>query len=96
MQLRLSPQAADDLENLYLDGVARFGRNQTDKYIAGLRRVFDLIAANPQMARRRMEIMPPVRAHPHGSHIVIYEEADGLVVVLRIRHASENWAQDSD
>lgn len=96
MQLRLSPQAANDLEHLYLDGVAHFGRRQTDTYVGGLRRVFELIAANPQMAGLRVEITPPVRAHPHGSHIVIYEITAEQVLILRIRHARENWSDESD
>lgn len=95
MPLKLSPQATEDLELLYLDGVERFGRRRTESYIAALRRVFELITANPQMARLRTEITPPVRVHPHGSHLVIYEEYEGGALILRIRHARENWSNDS-
>ncbi|WP_417496630.1 type II toxin-antitoxin system RelE/ParE family toxin [Maricaulis sp.] len=46
-------------------------------------------------ARERVEIAPPVRCHPHGSHLIIYViDADDDVLVLRIRHAHENWAGD--
>jgi toxin ParE1/3/4 len=48
------------------------------------------------MARERREIMPPVRIHASGSHIIVYvAEADG-VPVLRVCHGREDWAPEQD
>jgi len=94
MPYRLSPQATDDLEALYLEGLASFGQRQADKYIASLRHVLDLIAANPHMARIRTEFDGQTRIHPHGSHMIVYEVDDRAVMILRIRHGRENWTDD--
>ena len=60
--------------------------------IAALIAGFERLAANPRLARLRMEIDPPVRIHPCGAHIVIYREADAArIEVLRIRHGREDW-----
>jgi toxin ParE1/3/4 len=57
--------------------------------------VFDLIAANPRMARERQEIAPPVRIHPFKAYLVIYRiEETGTVLIVRIRHGHENWSTD--
>jgi toxin ParE1/3/4 len=90
---RLSPQAEGDLERLYREGFDRFGEKQADYYALDLIKVFELLGENPRMARLRYEIDPPVRIHPHGSHMIVYEEVDDQVVILRIRHARENWAE---
>jgi len=91
MPLKLSPAAEGDLEQIYLEGFHNFGERQANTYIARLVRVFELIGENPRMARLRYEVEPPVRVHPHGSHLIIYEEVGDAVVILRIRHARENW-----
>ncbi len=56
----------------------------------------DLIAASPRTARERHEISPPVRIHPFKAHLVVYRvNDDGRVFVIRIRHAHEDWTEDS-
>lgn len=93
MPHRLSPKAEEDLERIYLEGYYNFGERQANDYIRDLVRIFELIGANPRMARLRYEVVPPARVHPHRSHLIIYEEIDDLVVILRIRHARENWTE---
>jgi toxin ParE1/3/4 len=91
MGYRLSRRAEADLEALYREGFDLFGEARADAYVQSLAQVFELLGANSKMARLRYEIKPPVRAHPHRSHIIVYEEVGDLVVILRIRHARENW-----
>jgi len=34
----------------------------------------------------------PVRCHPHGAHMIIYSDhLEDVVVILRVRHAREDW-----
>lgn len=92
MRYRLTRAAEGDLVGIYREGGARFGVAQAEAYFAALVASFERIAANPHMARLRMEIDPPVRIHPCGSHIVVYREADaGRIEILRIRHGREDW-----
>ncbi|WP_339740514.1 type II toxin-antitoxin system RelE/ParE family toxin [uncultured Maricaulis sp.] len=92
MRYRLTRAAEADLVGIYREGAVRFGVAQAEAYFVALIASFERIAANPRLARLRMEIDPPVRIHPCGSHIVIYREAalDGIEI-LRIRHGREDW-----
>lgn len=72
-----------------------FGPSQAKSYHAELFNTLDLIAKNPQMARTREEIFPPVRVHPFKAHMIIYQiEEDGTVFLIRVRHAFEDWVSD--
>nr|WP_281285495.1 type II toxin-antitoxin system RelE/ParE family toxin [Rhizobium glycinendophyticum] len=57
-----------------------------------LEHVFTLIAENPRMARERLEITPPARVHPTGSHMVIYSiKPSGDVLIIAVPNAREDW-----
>ena len=96
MTVKLARKAQDDLLAIFLQGVERFGPMQAEAYLRDLDHVFDLLGAHPDLGRLRTEIAPPVRVHPHGAHIIIYEP-DGAddVIILRVRHAAEDWWANS-
>ena len=94
MKYRLTVAADTDLTNVFIEGVRHFGLAQANAYFDRLERALQTIADNPQIARQRTEIEPPVRVHPFGSHVVIYEiDAQG-VLILRVRHHLEDWMND--
>lgn len=95
MAFHLTNAADEDVTNLFLAGASLFGVPQAKAYHAALNRVFSLIADNPKIAREREELSPPLRIHPFGSHIIIYKiEDDGDVLIIRVRHAHEDWQDD--
>ncbi len=78
--------------DIYKFGAQAFGNDQADAYFASLETAFEFLASYPEAARLRTEIIPPVRCHPHGSHIIVYTDlASETVTILRVRHAHENW-----
>jgi len=92
MTYKLSRKADGDIIDLYVTGVRDFGVAQAEKYHADLERIFDLIAFNPELARERLEIDPPVRIHPHGAHVIVYRIVEnGDVLILRVRPGREDW-----
>ena len=92
MIFRLTRQAEGDIIDIYLYTAETFGITQADAYHNKLKATFNLLGAQPYMARERTEIDPPVRVHPCGSHIIIYTVArDESVLVVRVRHESEDW-----
>ena len=92
MAYRLTARAKEDIIGIYVDGAALFGARQAEAYHERLRRTFEVLADNPRIARERTEITPPVRVYPCGSHIVVYIiKPDGGVLVVRVRHAREDW-----
>jgi len=95
MGYRLTRKAEDDVIHLYLEGARLFGAAQAERYHRELERAFTLLAENPQMARERMEISPPVRIHPHKAHLIVYlADDEGGILIVRIRHAHEDWANE--
>jgi toxin ParE1/3/4 len=89
---RLTRRAAEDVRKIYRRGVEAFGEAQAEAYHMHLEHVFTLIAENPRMARERLEITPPVRVHPTGSHLVIYSiKGSGDVLIIAVPNAREDW-----
>lgn len=97
MTLRLSDKAEEDLIKIFLDGIECFGLAKAELYRDKIKNSLAIINENPETARIRTEITPPVRVHPVGMHIIIYRVDDiGDVVVLRVRSAREDWIADPE
>ena len=93
MAYRLTREAAEDIIEIYIYGAEQFGARQADSYHSLLENTFDFLARHPLAARRRLELSPPVRIHPVQAHLVIYRiEDDGSILVIRVRHGHEDWA----
>ncbi len=94
MAYRLTRRAAEDLGEIYVDGVQQFGSRQADHYHDLLEKTFRFLATHPHAARLRPELSPEIGIHPVQSHLVIYRiEEDGQILIIRIRHAREDWAE---
>ena len=94
MRYKFSRKAREDFLAVHRESVRLFGLMQAERYADDLFRTFDFLAANPRAARQRFEINPPVRIHPHASHLIVYIEAESGILILRIRHGRENWAEN--
>lgn len=88
---RFTKAATDDLLTIYLAGLEQFGVVQADRYHDGLERMFAFLAETPRAARLREELNPPVRAHPFKAHIIVYDETDDGILILRVRYGREDW-----
>jgi toxin ParE1/3/4 len=92
---RLSRKAEEDIIATYMYGVAQFRVQQAERNHDLLERTFQFLAENPEAARERAEITPPVRIHPIESHVVIYTvDESGDIFIVRVRHGREDWRRD--
>ena len=91
MTVRRTKQADRDIIAIYRRGVTEFGVTQAERYHAGLSALFELLAANPRIARERIELSPPVRLHPYGAHLVAYIEHGGGILIVRVLHGRQDW-----
>ena len=89
MSYRLSQDADNDLTAIYLHGREMFGRVQAEAYYADLIARFEFLAENPRAARERSDMDPPVRVHPSGAHVIIYQLEGSDIVVLGVRHGAK-------
>lgn len=96
MGFRLSLATEEDIIAIAEEGVRLFGAAQASRYHDELFSIFVLVAASPRMARERSELSPPMRIHPFEAHLVVYRvEADGDILIVRVRHGHENWADNA-
>jgi toxin ParE1/3/4 len=94
VRFRLSLAAKEDIIGIAEQGIRLFGPAQARRYHDELFAIFDMIAAYPRIARERRELSPPMRIYPFKAHLVVYRvEQDGSVLIARIRHAHEDWAE---
>ena len=91
---RTTEEADEDLIAIFLQGHDLFGLNQANRYLDDLGALFQRLARWPASALARPDLGPGVRACPHKAHVVIYEEASEGILVLRVRHAHEDWQAD--
>ena len=85
----IRPAAEADLSEIWRHGAGDWGIGQADRYADGLFAVFDLLAEFPEVTRERGEFSPPVRVHPSGSHLVVYQREGQGVEIIRILHAHQ-------
>lgn len=94
---QLTRAASDDLVAIYLYGLERFGPAQADGYHDGLEATFNFLGEYPRAAREREEIRSPVRIYPYKAHLIVYELGpNDNVLILRVRHAREDWLSEMD
>lgn len=91
MIFRTSPQADEDIADLYVAGVLRFGVAQAERYQDGLFSAFQMLTDNPLMARERRELTPPVRLHPYQAHMIVYVEEGAGVLIVRVLYGRQDW-----
>lgn len=90
MRVRYSTEAHNDLVDIIAYGNENFGPAQSGKYIAQIRNAIELIGLNPEMARQRTELERPVRIHTVGSHMVVFNIEEGMIVIVRILSAGQS------
>ncbi|MEM1395824.1 MAG: type II toxin-antitoxin system RelE/ParE family toxin [Pseudomonadota bacterium] len=94
MALRFTKAAEDDLLSIFVEGILEFGEAQAERYKASIDESLRFIEANPLAVRERNEIAPPVRIHRSGVHMIIFTVENDDVLVIRVRHGSEDWLND--
>ena len=91
MNYQLTREAEEDLVSIAERGIELFGERQAQLYHNALFDLFEMISANPKMARERSELSPPVRVHPFKTHVVIYQIKGDGISIIRIRQGREDW-----
>lgn len=87
---RLSSRAEAELVWIYDDSEARFGRYQAEAYLAGLDRIFGLLADFPGIGQSAEELKPGYRRFRFQAHIIFYtEDAEG-VFIRAVVHSARN------
>ncbi len=78
--------AEQDLVNIWLYTFNEWDEKQADCYLDDLEVTFSLLAEQPLQCRERSEFNPPVRIHPHASHIIVYLAVEEGINIIRVLH----------
>ncbi len=92
LAVSFSLKAKADLDEIWDYTCRRWSRDQANSYLTGLRRTLDLLAEQPQIARLRRDMIPPVRVHPYRSHLLVFTADDTMLEVIRVVHARSDWS----
>ncbi|HUJ02653.1 MAG TPA: type II toxin-antitoxin system RelE/ParE family toxin [Rhizomicrobium sp.] len=87
MIFEISKRARDDIENIAHYTFENFGLAQTEEYLDGLYRSFELLAENPKLGR---EWSAGRRRYIYRMHHVYYRITAKSVFVTHIRHSSQS------
>lgn len=82
----LSLAAAEGIETIFVESIARFGVEQTEVYVDDLKNCLTLLGEHPGMGRIADDIRIGYRAFPHQSHVIYYHEEAERVFVVRVLH----------
>ncbi|MEC7763295.1 MAG: type II toxin-antitoxin system RelE/ParE family toxin [Pseudomonadota bacterium] len=92
LELRLTPRAEQDLEEIWDYTEAEWSEHQALRYLGTLETVMMRLCEEPLIARERGEVDPPVRLYTSGAHVVLYRADGRFLDVLRILGARQDWA----
>lgn len=84
MPFRLTNAAVADIEDIYIEGIIKWGGSQAEKYHASLFRTFDLLAEMPMIVRLSERKQEEERRFPHGAHIIYYRPIEHGVEIIRL------------
>lgn len=92
-KVRLSRRAEQDIFEIAVFTIERFGIDQARHYRDGLENIFQRIAENPLMGRSAEELAPGLRRIEYESHVIFYRPKElpkAEVLIVRILHKSMN------
>lgn len=85
-ELRLTPAALRDLEDIWRHTARRWGVAQAERYIDQLNACFEVLVQAPFSAPACDHIRPGYRRQPVERHVVYYRTGQDRVNVVRILH----------
>jgi toxin ParE1/3/4 len=90
MRYRVSADAEQDLEEIFLYWAKRVSLATADRVIDSITERFWLIGEHPEAGRRANDIAPGVKCFPAGKYLIYYRKVRSRVDILRIFHGARN------
>jgi toxin ParE1/3/4 len=95
MKLRLSERSKADLDQIFVQGVERYGERAVEVYLHEIAEKFTLLLAFPLSNPLRSEIRPPVRLQTHKGHVIVYRVETQYVDIIRVLSRFQNWRDEA-
>jgi len=85
-EYRLTPEARNDMESVWLYSLAERGLSQTEHYIEDLTSAFGFLATSPKAGKTCDSIRTGYRKYFVTRHVIYYRETDYGIEVIRVLH----------
>jgi len=86
MAHRLSPEAVDDLDDIWFYVATNSSVEIADRFVDSLTTRFFLLASYPRAGRERDDRGPGMRTFPVGEYVVLYRiDGDDVLIVRVVR-----------
>lgn len=89
MNIRFTPQAKDDLDNIWLY-IAQDSPQRATELIYKIKSCCDLLSENPKIGKERDDLINGLRQLPVKNRIVFYRVQESTIDVVRILHGSRD------
>jgi toxin ParE1/3/4 len=86
----LSPEAEQDLSDIFDDTEMEFGLDKAVQYLKELEHCFIQLCNNPSIGRERTEIRAELYSFVSQSHVVFYRVLANRLRIVRVLHGSRD------
>ena len=93
LPIRLTDEAAADLNEIADFTIEHFGMPQAEKYQNGFDRAFGRLAQTPLLGSNQDHILPNLRRFVHEAHSIYYEIRATEIVIVRILGSGQDPTQ---
>ena len=90
MPYRLSTEAENDLDQIFLYWANRAGVHVADRLIESITERFWLLGEFPDSGRVSDELAPGVRCFPAGKYLIYYRKTSSSTDILHIFHGAQH------
>lgn len=93
MAYSFSEQATLDGYVLFEASLNQYGLRAADRYFEIMLEAAQFASDHPLLSPERTQTSIRVRVRYFGAHLLVYQMVDGDVVIRRIFHQSQDWAE---
>jgi len=93
LKLNFSTSSRQDLEDIALYSIRKFGTRQAELYAKSIQNVLNQLCDNPNLGIKRDDLKPKLKSIVHVSHLIFYKVEGNHLKVLRILHHSQDLKQ---
>ena len=86
LELIVSPEADDDLLDIWLRIATDRDTETADRVVDSLHQKFLLLLTTPLMGRAREDLAPYLRSIPEGNYMIFYRPIMDSVEIVRVAH----------
>ncbi len=92
----LTPNAKNDLQNIWNYTLEVWGEGKADEYIVEFFNRFEWLSEQPMLGKHRPEIKEGCYSYPQAEHIIFYELRNQYIAIIGIPHQSMDIDQFFD